>query len=440
MPYLHVSLQGAVTDRKIAGMIIELVNTGSELMLGRVLNTHQQWLCRQMADQGYVVSRQVAVPDSGSDIRAVVSEALGRADLVLTTGGLGPTSDDLTRDLIAEMLGKKLHQDSEVLAHITQFFEARKRRMPERTRVQALVPEGAVVLPNPNGTAPGLAMHVHPNPFRDAGSWLVMLPGPPRELRPMFRDALLPLLQRVFPLPSEFVCRTLRATGIGESLVEERVGERLKSLVDAGLELGYCARPGQVDVRLAARGANARDQVVRAEAIVRDRLGNFLYSDGEDEIEATIVQALTERNQTLSLAESCTGGCISNRLTNVPGASAVFRAGLVTYSNAAKQKFLGVRPETLEAHGAVSAAVAGEMAEGVRRETGADFSLAVTGIAGPSGGSPNKPVGTVFIGLAGPFKTIVERNLNSFDRETFKQVTAQQAFDLLRRHLPSFQK
>jgi nicotinamide-nucleotide amidase len=419
-------------------MIIELVNTGSELMLGRVLNTHQQWLCRQLADLGYVVSRQVAVPDAGRDIQAAISEALARAELVITTGGLGPTSDDLTRDLIAQMLGRKLKEDPAVLAHITQFFEARKRRMPERTRVQAQIPEGALVLHNPHGTAPGLALQVKPNPFRKgAESWLIMLPGPPRELRPMFTDSVVPLLRRVFPLPAEFVCRTLRATGIGESVVEERIGKELSLLEKDGLEVGYCARPGQVDVRLASQHADATDLVSRAEGIVRKRLGAFLYTVGEEDIEGTVVRALTERKQTLAVAESCTGGCISNRLTNVPGASAVFRAGLVTYSNEAKQKFLGVRAETLDAHGAVSEQVAREMAEGVRSETGSDFSLAVTGIAGPSGGTELKPVGTVFIGLAGPFQTVVQRNFNPFDRETFKQVTAQQAFDLLRGNLPA---
>ncbi len=431
-------LQLAVSNRKIASMIIELVNTGSELMLGRVLNTHQQWLCRQLADLGYLVSRQVAVPDTGTDITAAVGEALARADLVITTGGLGPTSDDLTRDLIAAMFGKTLREDAEILAHITEFFESRQRRMPERTRVQALVPEGALVLPNPHGTAPGLAMEVRPNPFRASkASWLVMLPGPPRELRPMFKDAVVPLLRRVLSLPAAFVCRTLRATGIGESVVEERVSAPLQPLVQLGLELGYCARPAQVDVRLAARTADAEALVNRAEAIVRERLGDFLYSHGEEEIEATIVRRLNTLNQTLSLAESCTGGCLAHRVTNVPGASAVLLAGLVTYSNAAKGKFLGVRATSLDAHGAVSEPVAREMAEGACRETGADYALAVTGIAGPSGGTETKPVGTVFIALAGPFSTIVERKFNPFDRETFKQVTAQQAFDLLRRKLPA---
>jgi len=416
-------------------MVIELINTGSELMLGRVLNTHQQWLCRRLSDLGYVVARQVAVADAGRDIQTAVREALGRADLVLTTGGLGPTSDDLTRDLVAQLLGKQLHEDGAVLEHIKGFFSLRRRPMLERTRVQAQVPEGALVLPNPHGTAPGLALEVQPNPFRPgaAASWLVMLPGPPRELRPMFSDSVIPLLQRVLPAQTDFVCRTLRATGIGESSVEEHVGKQLLPLVAAGLDLGYCARPGQVDIRLAARGATAGTTVRAAEGIVRERLGAFIYAEDDEEQEAVIIRLLTGRKATLALAESCTGGGLAHRLTNVPGASAVLLAGLVTYSNDAKQKFLGVQSETLAQHGAVSEPVAREMAEGARRQTGADYALSITGIAGPSGGTPDKPVGTVFIGLAGPCGIVVERQLNPLDRETFKQVTCQQALELLRR-------
>jgi nicotinamide-nucleotide amidase len=433
---MEFPLHQTVTNRKLSPMIIELVNTGSELMLGRVLNTHEQWLCRRLADTGYVVTRQVAVPDTGPDIRSAVSEALGRADLVITTGGLGPTSDDMTRDLIAAMLGKRLLEDSEILRQIKQFFDTRNRRMPERTRLQAQVPEGALVLANPNGTAPGLALEVRPNPFRNgAASWLVMLPGPPRELRPMFDNTVIPLLHRVLPVPVPFVCRTLRATGIGESMVEERVDAALKPLLARGLQLGYCARTGQVDVRLAAQSVSGEQLVNEAVAIVSDRLGSFLYTDAEEDIEVSVLKLLTNRKETLALAESCTGGCIANRLTNVPGASAVLLAGLVTYSNQAKMKFLGVLEETLKEHGAVSEPVAREMAEGARRETGADYAIAVTGIAGPTGGSESKPVGTVFIALAGPAMTAVEKNFNPYDRETFKQATAQQAFDLLRRKL-----
>ncbi|MCX6928936.1 MAG: competence/damage-inducible protein A [Verrucomicrobia bacterium] len=416
-------------------MIVELINTGSELMLGRVLNTHQQWLCRQLADLGYAVARQVAVPDTASDIDQAVREALARADLIITTGGLGPTSDDLTRELIAQLLKKTLVEDVTVLAHIKQIFERYKRPMPERTKVQALIPEGATVLANPNGTAPGLAMEVRPNAFRPDGkpSWLIMLPGPPRELRPMFTDTVVPLLRRALPLASGFVCRTLKTTGIGESMVEQKVDGPLRRSVAAGLELGYCARPGQVDVRLAAHGGDAEHKVREAEAIVRELLSAHIYGVEDEDLETVIVRLLTQRKATLALAESCTGGCIANRVTNVPGASAVLLAGLITYSNAAKQKFLGVQADTLARHGAVSEAVAREMAEGARRQTEADYALSVTGIAGPSGGTPDKPVGTVFIGLAGPSGSAVERNFNRYDRETFKQVTAQQALELLRR-------
>jgi len=416
---------------------VELINTGSELMLGRVLNTHQQWLCRKLADLGYTVSRQIAVADSGRDIEQAVREALSRADLIVTTGGLGPTSDDLTRDLIAQLLGKALQENAAIVQHIEQFFATRKRAMPASTRVQALVPEGAIVLPNSHGTAPGLAMEVRPNPFRGDGkpSWLIMLPGPPRELRPMFTDSVVPLLRRVLPPESEFVCRTLRTTGVGESVMQERIAGPLQHLVAGGIELGYCARTGQVDVRFTAFGSNAPRLVKEAEAIVRGELGSFIYGTDDDEIENVVIRLLTERKQTLALAESCTGGCIAHRITNVPGASAALLAGLVTYSNEAKQKFLGVRPETLEEHGAVSEPVAREMAEGAREQTGADFALSVTGIAGPGGGTAAKPVGTVFIALAKASGTVVKKNFNPYDRETFKQVTSNQALELLRQKI-----
>ena len=436
---------------------IELVNTGSELMLGRVLNTHQQWLCRRLADLGYLVTRQVAVPDTAPAIQSAVREALDRANLVIVTGGLGPTSDDLTRDLIAQLLGKKLRLDEAVWHHIQRRFAARNLPMPKNNEVQALVPEGALVLANPNGTAPGLAMEVNEDkrwkmedskqtgspssilnpPSSRSNRWLIMLPGPPRELRPMFDDQVVPLLRREFPPAGPFVCHTLRTGGLAESLVQEKLGAPLSPLEARGLEVGYCARVGQVDVRLSARGAEAERVVHEAAAIVRQTFGAQIYGFDDEEIELVVVRLLTERRKTLALAESCTGGCIAHRVTNVPGASAVFLGGFVTYSNEAKQKFLGVRPETLAAHGAVSEAVAREMAEGARRGTGADYALAVTGIAGPAGGTQDKPVGTVFLALVGEAGTEVERRRNAYERETFKQLTAQQALEKLRRQLIS---
>jgi len=413
---------------------VELVNTGSELLLGRVLNTHQQWICRQLTDLGYIVNRQLAVPDTAHDILQSVREALGRADLVIVTGGLGPTSDDVTRELIAELLGKKLQLDDRVLDHIKQFFASRKRPMPANNDVQAMVPEGATVLWNPNGTAPGLAMKIESNAHspKFKVQWLVMLPGPPRELRPMFTTAVVPLLHQEFPLAAPFVCRTLRTGGIGESAVQEKIQAPLADLVAVGLEVGYCARVGQVDVRLAANGADANRIVREAGEIVQNLLAPQIYGYDDENPEEILVRLLIRQKKTLALAESCTGGGLANRITNVPGASAVLLGGFVTYSNQAKESCLGVRAETLAAHGAVSEAVAREMAEGARCRIGADFAIAITGIAGPGGGTPEKPVGTVFIALAGDFETVVERRLNSYERTAFKELTAQQAMEILR--------
>jgi nicotinamide-nucleotide amidase len=412
---------------------IELINTGSELLLGRVLNTHQQWICRQLADLGHSVGRQVAVPDGGHDIQQAVREALGRADLVITTGGLGPTCDDITRDLIAQLLGRKLFHDDVVWQIIARFFTNRGRPIPERTKVEALVPEGATVLLNAYGTAPGLVLEVAPNHFRTEGkpSLLVMLPGPPRELRPMFTEQVVPLIQRRFPQQEDFVCRTLKTTGLGESYMEERIATPLKHLTDAGMDLGFCARVGEVDVRFVARGPKAATTVAEAETVTRWLVNDFIFGTEDDSLESVLVHELTARGKTLVLAESCTGGHIANRITNIPGASAVLRAGFVTYANEAKVATLGVRPETLTTHGAVSDATAKEMAEGARRVTGADFALAVTGIAGPAGGSEAKPVGTVFIALSSAKGSKVAPQLNRFDRETFKYLTAQQAMMML---------
>jgi nicotinamide-nucleotide amidase len=414
----------------------EIINTGSELMLGRVLNTHQQWLCRRLADLGHATTRQVAVSDAANEIHQAVRESLSRADLVITTGGLGPTSDDLTRDLIAELLGKKLVENPSVLAHIESFFKQRNRPRPARTSVETFVPEGATVFLNEYGTAPGLAMKVDPNPFSAANkpSWLVMLPGPPRELRPMFDHSVIPFLQRELAADT-FVCRTLRSTGIGESIVQEMVESHLSPFMKNGLGVGYCARPGAVDVRLTASGSAAREIVRQGEAIVQKILGANVYGWDDDELENVVVAGLAERKKTLALAESCTGGLIAHRITNVPGASEVFQGGVVSYANIAKQTFLGVRPEVLHAEGAVSESVVREMAAGARERFGADFALAVTGIAGPGGGTPEKPVGTVFIALATAAGIQVKQNFNPWDRETFKQVTAQQALEMLRREL-----
>jgi nicotinamide-nucleotide amidase len=408
-------------------MRIELINTGDELLVGRVLNTHQQWLCRQLADLGYEVSRQVCVPDDAPRIQAALRESLDRAELVIATGGLGPTSDDLTCQCAARVLGRKLLLHPPTLSAIQRYFAARGRPMPAQVEVQAMIPEGASVLPNPNGTAPGLALDSSPGK-----KCLVLLPGPPRELRPMFLASVVPLLKRRFPLASPFQCRTFKTTGLGESAVEEKIAGPLQPLVRDGLQLAYCARVGEVDVRLAARGRNAAALLAKGGKVVEDLLGPVIFGAGDDSLESVLIRLLAARKKTLAVAESCTGGFLSHRLTNVPGASAVFLGGVVAYSNRVKQDLLAVRAETLSRHGAVSEPVAREMAGGARRLLRADYALAVTGIAGPSGGTPEKPAGTALIALSQDKGTAVQLQYNPVDRETFKFAISQRALDFLR--------
>ncbi|MDB6039502.1 MAG: CinA-like protein, partial [Verrucomicrobiales bacterium] len=361
-------------------------------------------------------------------IQEAVREAMQRADLIVTTGGLGPTSDDLTRQLIAELLHAKLQENISVRERIESFFTRRNRPIPPGTEVQALIPAGAEVLMNEFGTAPGLWM-----PF--ARGMILMLPGPPRELRPMFSNQALPLIEKRFGKPVNLACLTLKSAGIGESMVEDRIQEPLQKLVEGGLTIGYCARVGEVDIRLSAQGENGNAMVAEAEEIVREQIDKHIFGTGDDSMEGVVVKILTDQKKTLALAESCTGGYIANRITNISGASAVFMGGAVTYSNEAKQSLLNVNAATISQFGAVSEQTAREMAKGALERFNADYAISVTGIAGPNGGTDDKPVGTVFIGFADASDTIVVRQLNQFDRETFKFLTSQQALEILRRRL-----
>jgi nicotinamide-nucleotide amidase len=283
--------------------------------------------------------------------------------------------------------------------------------------VQALVPTGAQVLPNPNGTAPGLAIE-------HDGKLVLLLPGPPRELKPMFEQYVLPVLEKNFAPGDRPVCRVFKVVGLAESLVEEKIAP---ALADLPVELGYCAKMGEVEVRVIGKS------IEQAESRIRAALGDDIFGTGDDRLEEVVVKMLAAAGKTIAVAESCTGGLISSRLTNVSGASEVFRTGFVTYSNESKVRLLGVREETLAKHGAVSEQVCREMADGARR--GTDFALATTGIAGPTGGTPEKPVGLVYIGLATPTGTEVRRHQLFFDRETFKFFVSQYALDMMRREL-----
>ena len=307
-------------------MRIELINTGSELLHGRVLNTHQEWLGQQLVAAGYELNHQQTVSDTGAAIQAAVSEEIARSELVIVTGGLGPTSDDITRQRIAELLDTPLEEHARTRDRIIAIFRKLKRPMPEAVLVQAQVPAGAIVLPNHHGTAPGLAM-------RTLKGWLIMLPGPPRELRPMYTDSVAPLLADKMPPKNPVHIRTLKTMGIGESSVEERISNPLADLLDAGLEIGYCARMGEVDVRLVAHGDGADKMLDGAESIVQEHVGDFIYGRGDDQLEEVMVRELAKRGMTLVVAESCTGGFLAHRITNVSGASTIFLAGHCTYSN-----------------------------------------------------------------------------------------------------------
>jgi nicotinamide-nucleotide amidase len=405
-------------------MRVEIINTGTELLLGRVTNTHLGFLAQSLLGLGLRVERQVTVPD-GAAIAEALNEAMARAELVIVTGGLGPTSDDISRDAAAAAFGRKLIFHPEILDGIAAKFAKRKIAMNDLQRPQAMVPEGGVVLENPSGTAPGLIIE-------NEKTVAVLLPGPPGELRPMWENEALPWLRKKFAhrlVPVNEV--TLRILGLGETRVQILVEDEVKAL--GPVEVGYCARPGEVDLRLIAPDKNL---VEKAAALARGKLGDAIYAEGTETMEEAVVRLARAAGKTVATAESCTGGMVASRITNVSHSSEMFRYGWVTYANEAKMTELGVPAGLLEKHGAVSAEVAQAMAGGALRGSGADLAVAVTGIAGPTGGTPEKPVGLVYFALATKSgKTqIVERTLVPI-RETFKYMASQIALDLMRRTL-----
>ena len=403
------------------GMRIELITTGSELLLGQVLNSHPGYLSGRLAMLGLELARQTAVPDGREAIAEVLADAWKRADLVIVTGGLGPTSDDITRDVVAEFLRKPLVYQAEIHEKILGYFRHRNLTPPKLVKVQAMVPKGMEVLANEVGTAPGFW-------FEEKGKMLAVLPGPPRELAPMFEKGVEPKLRGRAKAAEG--TRILRVYGIGESFVQEKCEAELRKMGFAGV--GYCARPGEVDVRL--RSSDPA-RLERGAELVRKALGEAVYAEGAETMEEVVVRLARTAGMKLATAESCTGGLVANRITDVPGSSEVFLGGWVTYANESKVRELGVREESLAKYGAVSAAVAGEMAKGARKRAGADWAVSVTGIAGPGGGSPGKPVGLVYLGIAGAGGVeTVEKKLVP-ERKTFKGMASQAALDLLRKKI-----
>ncbi len=411
-------------------MRIEVVNTGTELLLGKVVNTHAGYFGQELFKLGLRIQRQTTIPD-GDDIRVVLSEAFPRCDIILVTGGLGPTSDDITREVVADMLGRPLHLDQSILDAITEMFRRRGLKQNRSNERQAMVPSGALVLENPNGTAPGLYLPAD----REAGSpHLFLLPGPPRELKPMFESLVYPSiagLQDTGRAPLEW--RNFKIFGVGESSLASVLEPDFAGISD--LEVGYCARLGEVDLRLIGSGA----AVDEASSLVRAGFSPHIVTESEDAIEKVILELLLERGETVATAESCTGGLIASTLTDVPGSSAVFQRGYVTYSNEAKIAILGVSEVLLAQHGAVSIEAVEAMARGCLEAGAADHAIAVSGIAGPGGGSDAKPVGTVYVAVASREGDVFsKRYFFPVDRISFKLRVTRLALDLLRRRLVGF--
>jgi competence/damage-inducible protein CinA-like protein len=408
-------------------MRVALLNTGTELLLGDVQDAHLAFIAHEIFSLGLRIEERRTVGDTEA-IRQTLAELFPRCEILFVTGGLGPTSDDITREMVADLLGLELRQSSELLASLRQRLRVHGIKWTPGIARQADVHAGAEVLPNQNGSAPGLYLRANINP-QIQSPHLFLLPGPPRELQPMFRAFVMPILCSVVPDSALIERRLYKIANRGESLVEEAIGDRVLAI--PGVELGYCARPGEVDVRIVGK-AKAIEQ---ADVIIRSTLGISIFSAADESLEEVIVKLLAQRNQTLAVAESCTGGLLADRITNVPGASAVFLAGYVCYANQAKISMLNVDPQLIEKHGAVSEQVARALAEHARACSKSDYALATTGVAGPSGGSPEKPVGTVYVALAASGETIAKKFFFPTDRETFKQIATEAALELLRRKL-----
>lgn len=394
---------------------VELINTGTEILLGSIVNTNAAWLGNRLFEAGFRVERQTVVPD-GYAINEVMRESAGRADIVIVSGGLGPTSDDVTREALCDVCGVDMHRDEHVAEGLKAYFQRRGLSVAECNFRQAMVPDGAAVLENPNGTAPGLVM-----PAGDRMPMFILLPGPPSELRPMVERSVIPLLEGMIDgdIPR---LRVFRLVGIGESDLQDLVDTSLHQV--EGLEVAYCARIGEVDVRLVGNETALK----QGEARLLTLAGAYVLRPLGATLEQAVVSHLAAQGLKAAAAESCTGGLIAKRITDVPGSSRVFEFGWVTYADRAKTEMLGVPAEMLERHGAVSQPVVTAMAEGALARSGADAAVAVSGVAGPDGGTPQKPVGTVW--LAWAFRngeTVSEMMFYPRDRESFRQMVSQKA-------------
>ncbi|NLN90041.1 MAG: competence/damage-inducible protein A [candidate division WS1 bacterium] len=411
-------------------MAVETISVGTELLLGQITDTNATYMSRRLAEIGQNVHYRTTVGDNQERIVACIRRALERADVVVLCGGLGPTSDDLTREAMAEACGRGMWRDPASEDAIRAIFEARRIPMAEMNLKQADVPDGAEAIPNSCGTAPGVSMEYE-------GKLLFAVPGVPSEMRAMMDQSVIPaLVERGLAGVETIVSRVLRVMGLGESTCARLVQDLL--LEQQNPTVAPLAGNGEVTLRITAKAASeaeARRMIAGLESEIRARLGSHVYGADEENLEQVVVRTLIDHGLTLATAESCTGGLIGCRITDVSGSSECYLGGVVSYSNETKMELLGVDRLILEQYGAVSREVAEAMAVGVRRRLGADIGVSATGIAGPGGGSEGKPVGLVYIGLARDDDVSVTEHRFGQDRLGNKHRTSQAALDLIRRTL-----
>lgn len=412
-------------------MTVELISVGTEILLGNIVNTNAAYLAEKIAILGLSCYHQSAVGDNEDRLEDAIRLALSRSDIVILSGGLGPTKDDLTKEVTAKVFGKELVEDPHTKERIQAYFDRiqSKNRITSNNWKQALVPEGAIVVDNHNGTAPGLILE------GENGKMAILLPGPPNEIKPMFEQDIAPYLNRL--QPEGIYSKMVKVCSIGESRAETMVMD----LMDAQTNptLAPYAKTGEVHFRVTAKAKDEETANALIEPMVKElyaRFGDKIYTTEEEvTLEEAIVELLKEKHMTVTTAESCTGGLLAGRIMNVAGASAVYNEGYVTYSNDAKRKLLGVSEETLNTYGAVSSQTAAEMAAGAAKAAGAQAALSVTGIAGPEGGSKEKPVGLVYVGCFVNGKVRTEEFRFTGNREKNRDYAVVRALTVLREEL-----
>ncbi len=404
----------------------ELLTIGDEILFGQITDTNSQWMSQQLSDIGIKVIRKTSVGDQVNEILNAFAEAEKRADVILITGGLGPTSDDLTKPCLSQYFNSPLVMNEEALQEVTAFFKSRGRELTELNRQQAALPAACEKITNPVGTAPGM--------WFDRGNKIFMsMPGVPHEMKRMMRDHVLPRLKNKFELPV-IHHQVIRTIGQGESFLAEKIANWEKALPEH-IKLAYLPSLGEVKLRLTCYGESLeklKEEANHQTQLLMDRIGSYIYGYGEDPIEVAIGKLLSEKNLTLSIAESCTGGNVSRMITSVPGSSAYFQGSIIPYSYEIKMAQLGIKPETLQEYGAVSEQTITEMAINVRTRFHTNIGMATSGIAGPGGATPEKPVGTVWIAYADEQRVITKKLQLSTERHLNIQLASMAVLNLIR--------